>query len=434
MIELLFIFLSIFLFVTLFSYPLNIFNYKNFFFVKIKFFDLILFNVAIHLFILLFFSIFLSNFFIIFIVDLLFSLIFLIFYFKKYLIYFKKNFFIFFFFIILSFSYFVSIAYYPILSWDGAVHWVYKALNFYQGMTYENLKNVPINYYPHLGGFMWFYFWENSILELEYFGRFLQPFLILVTFFSLIDHLSNNFKLIEKFFLILIFTYICKDNFLFGGYQDYLIFVLFYIFSRLFLLIKSNNNLSNKKLMSFFILIVSFLFLWVKQEGFFYFFILNIIFLFHTNFKNNFKFFYFIIFLSLFLFFIFTKIYYFENLTFSEPILRNDLLNNFYPEIFFQKFLVISKYLIISFIKYPIWIIIIIMSILIHYKIKYFDKNKFYLTYFSLIFLFFYLIYFQTGADLTYLLSVTLSRLVFHSSGFLLPILVDYLNIMKRQK
>jgi hypothetical protein len=434
MIEIFYISLSIIIFPILFSYPLNIFNYKIFFSSsKFTFFDLVLFNIVIHLIVLLSFSFFLKDFFIIFVIDIILSLVFLFYYLKNYLVFLKKNLYLFIFYSILSFSFFVSIAFYPILSWDGAVHWVYKALNYYQGETYENLKNVPMNYYPHLGGFMWFYFWKNSLLQLEYFGRFFFSFIFLITIFSLFEYLNERFKLPEKIILILIFSYLCKDNFLFGGYQEYFVFFLLYVFSRFFLFSKNSKNNLDKNILSFFLLCTSFLILWTKQEGFFYFFILNIIFLLHSDSLARFKIFYFLLCALLISIFVLIKIYYFGQLNFNEDILRKELLNSFYPTVLVQKFLLISKYIIISFIKYPIWIVII-ASVIILYKKNYFKKNRFYLTYVFLNFSLLYLIYFQTKMNIEELLPLTLSRLIFQSSGFLLPITLECINRFKNQK
>jgi hypothetical protein len=434
MTEIFYISLSVILFPILFSYPLNIFNYKIIFSsFKFTFFDLVLFNIVVHLIVLLFLSFFLKDFFLIFAIDIILSLTFLFYYLKNYLLFLKKNLYLFIFYSILSFSFFVSIAFYPILSWDGAVHWVFKALNYYQGENYENLKNVPINYYPHLGGFMWFYFWKNSVLQIEYFGRFFFSFIFLITFFSLFDYLSERFKLSEKILLILIFSYLCKDNFLFGGYQEYFVFFLLYVFSRFFLLSKNSKNNSDKNILSFFSLCVSFLILWTKQEGFFYFFILNIIFLLHSSSIPRFKIFYFLLCALLISIFVLIKIYYFERLNFNEDILRKGLLSSFYPTVLVQKFLLISKYIVISFIKYPIWILII-TSVIILYKKNYFNKNRFYLTYTFFIFSLFYLIYFQTKMNIEELLPLTLSRLIFQCSGFLLPITVECINRFKNQR
>jgi hypothetical protein len=379
------------------------------------------------------FSFFLKDFFIIFVIDIILSLVFLFYYLKNYLFFLKKNLYLFIFYSILSFSFFVSIAFYPILSWDAAVHWIYKALNYYQSETYENLKNVPMNYYPHLGGFMWFYFWKNSFLQLEYFGRFFFSFIFLIAIFSLFEYLSERFKLSEKIILILIFSYLCKDNFLFGGYQEYFVFFLLYVFSRFFLFSKNSKNNLDKNILSFFLLCTSFLILWTKQEGFFYFFILNIIFLLHSDSLFRFKIFYFLLCAMLISIFVLIKINYFGQLNFNEDILRKELLSSFYPTVLAQKFLLISKYIIISFIKYPIWIVII-ASVIILYKKNYFNKNRFYLTYFFLIFSLLYLIYFQTKMNIEELLPLTLSRLIFQCSGFLVPITLECINILKNQR
>jgi hypothetical protein len=431
MIELLFTFLSVLLYPLIFSYPLNIFNYKNFFSVaKFKFFDLILLNTVIHLFILLIFSIFINSFKVIFFIDFIISILFFFFYFKKYLFFFKKNSILLLFYVILTFSLFVSISYNPLLAWDGIAHWFYKALNYYQGYDYINLKNVPFNYYPHLGSFIWFYFWKNSFLQIEYFGRFFFVFIYLTSIFSLFDYLKSSFNLLEKILLILIFSYFCKDAMLFAGYQEYLIFSLFYIFSRFFLILKNSNIFLDKNYLSLIILVTSFLILWTKQEGFFYYLILNLIFLVHVNHSNSFKLYYFLLSLFLISIFFFIKIHYFGSLRFNETIFTKQLLLNFYPSIFLNKFILILRYTIISFFKYPVWLFIILSSISL-YKDNYFSKNKFFVSFFLLTFLLFFAIYFQTNQDITVLLPETLSRLIFQSSGFLLPILIDFFNRSK---
>jgi hypothetical protein len=433
MIELFFILLSVFLFPLIFSYPFNVFNYdKIFSSVKLKFFDLILLNIVTHLFLLLIFSIFIKSFTLVFFIDFILSILFFFFYFKKYLIFFKKNSILLLFYIFLTFSLFVSISYNPLLSWDGIEHWFYKALNYYQNQDYANLKNVPFDYYPHLGSFLWFYFWKNSLLQLEYFGRFFFIFIYLISIFSLFDYLKSSFNLLEKISLILIFSYFCKDNMLFGGYQEYLIFTLLYIFSRFFLISQNFNSTLEKNIFSFFILITTFLILWTKQEGFFYYIILNLIFLCHSNHNNFYKLFYFILSFFLMSAFFIIKIHYFEFLRFNETILTKQLLLNFYPSVFFTKFILISRYIIISFIKYPVWFFIILSSILL-YKENYFFKNKCFLSFFLLVFSLFFAIYFQTTMDITSLLPVTLSRLIFQSSGFFLPIIIDSLNRLKNK-
>ena len=434
MFELLQIFLSIFIYFIIFSYPINYFNYNKIFIkIKLNFFDLILLNGIIHLNIYLFLSFFKFNIFFIFLFDIFLAILFFLFYFKQYNFFLKKNSKLFFFFVVLCFSLFVSIAYNPLQSWDGIAHWFFKALNYYQEKEYSDLINVPMNYYPHLGGYLWSYFWKGSLLQAEYFGRFLYPFLFLISIFSLFEQLSKNFSIVEKIILIFIVSYFCIDLMLFGGYQEYLIFILFYIFSRTFLIMKDSKDNLDRNLLSIFFLFTSFLILWSKQEGLFYYIILYIIYLIHSDHKFDFKFLYTILFLILLLFFTFIKIYYFKGIQFNESILHEELSNNFNIKILLYKILIISKYLLISFIKYPIWIIIFFSTLFVFLKTNYFYKKNFFFTYLFLIFLLFFAIYLQTKEDISQLLPLTLSRLVFHSAGFLLPIIIECLNNIKKK-
>lgn len=435
MIELSQILLSVFIFLLIFSYPINYFNYEKIFIkIKLNFFDTILINISIHLSLLLFFSFFTLNIYFIFLCNFFLSAIFFVFYFKKYINFFLKNYKLFFFFLILCFSLFTSIAYNPLLAWDGVAHWFFKVLNFYQDQAFDNLKNVPFNYYPHLGSFVWSYFWKGSVLQLEYFGRFFYVFLFLCSIFSLFDLLNKNFSTNEKIIFIIFFSYFCTDPMLFAGYQEYLIFFLFYFSSRLFFLMQNAIKNLDKNLLSILYLFTTYLLLWSKQEGFFYYIILYVIYIIHSNQRSNFKVIYSIVFFILLSIFVLIKINYLGSLTFNEQILHKELISNFDLNILIYKIFLISKYLFISFFKYPIWLIIFFTSFFLIIKTNFFYKNKFFITYFFLIFLLFFAIYLQTRTDISYLLPLTLSRLVFQSSGFLLLIIVEFFNKISYKK
>lgn len=435
MIELSQILLSVFIFLLIFSYPINYFNYEKIFIkIKLNFFDTILINISIHLSLLLFFSFFTLNIYFIFLCNFFLSAIFFVFYFKKYINFFLKNYKLFFFFLILCFSLFTSITYNPLLAWDGVAHWFFKVLNFYQDQAFDNLKNVPFNYYPHLGSFVWSYFWKGSVLQLEYFGRFFYVFLFLCSIFSLFDLLNKNFSTNEKIIFIIFFSYFCTDPMLFAGYQEYLIFFLFYFSSRLFFLMQNAIKNLDKNLLSILYLFTTYLLLWSKQEGFFYYIILYVIYIIHSNQRSNFKVIYSIVFFILLSIFVLIKINYLGSLTFNEQILHKELISNFDLNILIYKIFLISKYLFISFFKYPIWLIIFFTSFFLIIKTNFFYKNKFFITYFFLIFLLFFAIYLQTRTDISYLLPLTLSRLVFQSSGFLLLIIVEFFNKISYKK
>ena len=431
MIEIFFVFLSVFLFLLIFSYPINIFNY-NILFKKAKFnfFDTILLNIVIHLNVLLIFSFFNLDLTKIFAFHLLLAFLFSIFYLRKYFFFFKKELFLITFFVISCYCLFLVIVSNPALGWDAAAHWFFKVQTYFQGGTFQSLKNLPYNYYPHLGSFIWAYFWKNSVLQIEYFGRFFFIFIYLTTIFSLGGQLNKSFSNIEKIIFILVVMYLCLDFFLFSGYQEYLIFTLFYIISRL--LIISNQIQRKNNLIIIYLLITSNLFLWTKQEGFFYFIILTLIFFFTNDFNKIKKFFYFLGCALLFLFFLFIKINFFDGLKFNETIFHRELFHNLDILIILEKIVIITKYILISFAKYPIWLLILFSIFVVSLKYKYLNKKKFIYLSFFLFFSLIYAIYLQTTMDIKHLLPLTLSRLLFQISGFFLFIVVDLGNRLKK--
>jgi hypothetical protein len=432
MIELFFILLSIAVYFVIFSYPINTFNSIIFFKKnKISLFDTILLNIVIHLNFFLLFSFFKLNLKYIFFADIALGLSFIIYYRNNYCYYLKKNIQRLFFFIIACFSLFVIISYNPILSWDGIAHWYLKARNFYQDGSYHDLYSLPYNYYPHLGPYVWAYFWKNSFLELEYFGRYFFIFIFLVSIFSVTEQLSSRFLDLERNVITIFLIYLTTNLFLFGGYQEYLLFFIFYTFVR-FYRISFFSKLSEINIFLIFLLLSTNLILWTKQEGFFYYIILNLILIFHYQnniLKNKTYIFLFFLFLS---FFIYVKIYFLGSLKFNENIINNELINNFNIIILLKKILLISKYILISFLKYPIWITIIISSVVLAYEKNFFNKNKFLISFFILSIGLVFVIYLQTTMDLVWILPLTLSRLIFPFSGFFIFIIIELFNKKKK--
>ena len=437
MLEIFSILLSIISFIIIFSFPINCYNSKSSLFnyqlnYQLNFFDIILINIILHLNFLLFLSFYSLNLNIIFTIYILIGFLLVLLNFIKYADFFIKNLFSISLFLLILFCLFITIAQSAILTWDGAAHWFFKAQNFYQGSEYKDLKNLPFNYYPHLGPYIWAFFWKNSFLQLEYSGRFFFIFIFLVSIFSLGQQLNSKFSNIEKTLLTFLFVYLSTNLFLFGGYQEYLIFFVFFSFSRLFFLsqyLKKNNFYDFTPA---FLLLASHLVLWTKQEGFFYYIILNLIFLLHYKKHLYYKFVYLILSLVLLLIFIYTKIYFFGSLKFYETIIHADLINNFNLLIVSKKIFLILKYIFISFAKYPIWILIILSSIILWIKYDFFNKNIFLYTFFFFSFSLVFLIFLQTTYELEWLLPLTLNRIVFPISAFLICLIVELLNRLKK--
>ena len=164
--------------------------------------------------------------------------------------------------------FFLTLAAYPKLQWDGLAHWVFKAKLFFDGGNYFDFKNnIPFSYYPHLGTFIWGYFWKNSFIEYEYFGRCVYAFLYLLTLFLTASYFFDKNKTLNKQILLTIFLIVISiDFFLFGGYQEYLLFFFFSILG-LFTILHLQNPKANFTLI---LIIVNLnLICWSKQEGFF---------------------------------------------------------------------------------------------------------------------------------------------------------------------
>ena len=427
MTEIFFLLLQVIFFLLFFLFPLNkniiekYFNFK-----KTTIYDVYVLNTLLYCLAFLILSFFKIK------IDLIiYSLIFIkiiliAFNFKIYSRYFidfnNKFFFLFFFICFLCLS--TQISSYPKLGWDGIGHWYYKALNYQQGGTYENLKNSPVSYYPHLGPYIWSVFWSINKLNLEYFGRIFYLFIYITTIFSSTERFSNKINFNIKLFVTLILLSLTFDNFLVSGYQEYFLFYLFYSFSLIF---NFKDETKSKSLLIVFLLFLSsYLMFWVKQEGLFYIVILTTIFSFFYHKSNILK----LSYITLMVVIVFTSIklksYYHGNFSFNEPILNPELLKYLDYKIFFNTFCLISLEIIKAIIKYPLWIIIILFLILRLIEKKNFlsKENIFFIIYIGLI----YCIYFQTTMDIKELMPLTLDRVIFHGSGFFLIFIVKYLN------
>ena len=295
------------------------------------------------------------------------------------------------------------------LEWDGHF-WYLKALNFYENYNFFNLKNVSHNTgYPHLGGFIWGLFWKISILNNEFFGRMIYVFLYVISILLVAENVTKKFNI--KVLVILTLLFFTFDKFLFGGYQEYL------LFSLIIIIFNFINKINLKKLNYFnlfFIIFSSYLLVWSKNEGIFY---LIAIMLYVTYFQPLSKkliLIFAIIALFLLRMFLFSKItgeYSITRLSFDVSYFESF---NFNLSYYLVKIFIISKHILIAFFKYPIWLLLIFSFFL-----KKMDTKEFHIIYFAFFAtIFLYAIFLNTTQDLVWHLSVTLDRVLFQLSGF----------------
>ena len=107
-------------------------------------------------------------------------------------------------------------------SWDTSRNWYFKALNFFQNKNIENLKNFHNDDYPHLGTFIWAFFWKLPNGNYEYLGRIFYIFIYTLSIFSIVDCLK--IKYLEKIIFAILSISLTYKYDLFSGTQDVLIF------------------------------------------------------------------------------------------------------------------------------------------------------------------------------------------------------------------
>ena len=387
-------------------------------------------NLVFFLYFCLFFSFLNVDLKILFKIYLLMSCIFILFNFKKLSFNFNKVDVLYFFvFSLIIISIFLSIAQNLKLEWDGH-HWIEKVLIFFKDGLIQNLKDVIIHpHYPHLGSYIWALFWKNSLLELEYFGRYFYVYFYIVSVFLILNLLNLKNKII-KLIIVLFFVLITYEPYLLAGYQEYLIFSSL-IFASRYILIINFKAPANLKLI-FLILSILYTICWFKDEGVVYFIIFSITLILFLKNSNFSKIFFVFTIIGLLIFQYILQKYLIGIYDFPQKISIFEVLNDVSNlKILFTKLTKIFMHCIIAFIKYPLWLIILISVFIQFFFIKKIDN---YSNYF-LICLFFNLTFiitiFFTFKSFDFMLRVSLDRLLFQTSGFYITLILLTLKNIK---
>lgn len=422
MIELTLILFQFFLLFILFLFPIT--PYLNSHYLgKYNFdiYNIFCLNIIINLNIFLIFSIFIKNIELLFLINLGLAILFLLYNLKKNILFFKLiNWKLLFLFFLVNISIFISIAEDPKLNWDGVVQWLPKASTYFQGLGFTD---VGAHTYPHLGGFLWGYFWKNSFSGLEYSGRFFYIFFYILSIFSLINLLQINKKL--KFPILLVFIIfilsITYDRFLFGGYQDTLLFSLLIMISNILYLIIVKNY---KNFLTYSLYFMgAFICCWIKQEGLIYFFILSFILIFYEK-RTKFIILNSIAFLVLLSIYFLLKLHLIGEVQFDQKI-DFKIFNSFEFEIFKSIFLPLTINIFAAIIKYPLWLIILFFISISIFTKKNIPEIKYAYSFFVLnsVFIIFVIFYSCLNLNLdtcSLIMRVSMDRILYQSSGFYL--------------
>ena len=421
MIEIINIFYLLLVSIIIFSFPFNnVYLRKKFFLIKLNLFEIYSINILSILTFFLIFSFFEIEIYLIFLALLLISLI--NFFYIDWKFFFKSPYLLIFFclfFVVFS----TEVSTYPYLEWDAAVNWIFKTLNFKNNYSFQNLENVP-GYvgYPHLGPYLWAFFWEISFVNQEYTGRLSFIFVYLMIFFSLIERLKIND--ISKIIILIFFIIISYDRILINGYQEPLMFSLCAIFMILIEKIdSSNNNFFNY----LFLIICANLILWIKNEGMFFLMFLSFFIFSKKQIDKKNKLFL----ISFFILLIFIKknifITFFGDMPFGWVGYTFLPIADLFSLEIIQRLPFLIFQILMNFAKYPIYIIFILCLLHTLFKEK-IIKN-------SLDFLFFFLINLSMSASIFYFVNdanwmhhakVGLDRMMYQTSGVYLIYILRY--------
>jgi len=423
MIETVQIFVSLFILLFFFTFPISLKLAKNTISEKINIFENYMINIIINSFLFLIISFFKINFLyyfwlvILILIKINFSSL------QSYYKYFSKEKKIVIFFLISLLTISFNISSNAILGWDGVAHWYYKVLNFNQGFGYENLYKLNFNIYPHLGPYIWNFFWFVGPSEYEYSGRFFYVLAYLVPIFATFSRIKKSEEI--KILLLLIIIFLHYDLFLFSGYQEYF---MFFMIASIPVLINLKNN-KNSGLIVILIIIALSLLPWIKREGLIFNILILVSIIFSKKLLKKEIFFIFITSIGALIFFFVIRKYYNSNFNIDFDTKRNigflfqDITN---LKLTLYRTTIIIYEIIKASIKYPLFML---CSIFLLYK--FFSEKKVNEEVIFLILSIFFIMGTYFIPEGFKFIKQTMDRLIFQTAGFYLVYLVFCINKLK---
>ena len=253
-------------------------------------------------------------------------------------------------------------------------------------------------------------------LSLEYFGRFIFPLVHLISIFTICNAFQTNRNYLYKILLSIFLITISLDFYLYGGYQEYLLFFLFAILGAICF---ENFQAKDKMISSIFIILILNLIIWTKQEGFFYAIIFGVT-LSIFNYKNKkIALFFLISLILLTTIHIQIKSFVIDTNMFNEKFFNDQIKEYLNLKVLLNDLIIIFKHIIISSFHYPIILFVTILMLLFSIQKKN-VRDYFFYSIFILNLLFIISIYLQTKMDLEDVLPVTIDRILLQSSSFYL--------------
>ena len=311
------------------------------------------------------------------------------------------------------------------LGWDAKYFWYLKTINFYQNNDLLSLNKIPAMDYPHLGSYIWSFFWKFPFDAYEYLGRifYVSIYVLSIFYFCEIFETTDLYKIILSS-LILISSYAGE---LFSGNQEVIVFSLVLISSKLSYEIILNKN--NSSIENIIFLLLSFnTAIWIKNEGLFLigFMILFVLILSNITFLEKKILLITSVFLVIFrisvLMLLDTNLESFQ----FDKTLNLSHLNNLLTNI-----KTISFYLIVYLVSLPLILFGLALAVYNFYNFKIDKIQIFIIGYTILNILFIFAAFIFAMENVEWQVRVGLKRVMFQSSGFYLLTVVYLLNKTK---
>jgi len=328
--------------------------------------------------------------------------------------------------VLLSFIILISIdiAHELYFAWDTQTNWFFKTLNFYQNQKFEDLKNLPSFDYPHLGTYIWSFFWKFPSNSFEYLGRITYAFIYTLSIFSITECLRVN--VCEKIIFAILLIFLTYSYEIFSGLQDILIFSLILIITKFAYYFFEKKFISNRLQLILILLGAANILCWVKNEGIFYaFFLFFCIFI--TNnliLKNKIA----LITGSLIIISLKIFIFNFYDTTLDAYSYEFEETLNFEFLLILEKIKIITFYLIIYFSQNPIYLLTIPVLIYITFKYPLKNITKFVIYFLILNFSFIYITYLFMAVEVEVKIRHSMLRLIFQTSGFYFLAIIILIN------
>ena len=328
--------------------------------------------------------------------------------------------------VLLSFVILISIdiAHELYFAWDTQDFWFFKALNFFQDQEFENLNNFSTPDYPHLGTYIWSFFWKFPSNSFEYLGRITYAFIYTLSIFSITECLRVNAY--ERIIFAILLIFLTYNYELFSGMQDVLIFSIILIITKFVYYFFEKKFISNRLQLILILLGAANILCWIKIEGIFYaFFLLFCIFI--TNnliLKNRIA----LITGSLIIISLRIFIFNFYDATLNTSAYEFEKTLNFEFLLILEKIKIITYYLIIYFSQNPIYLLTIPVLIYITFKYPLKNITKFVIYFLILNFSFIYIIYLFMPVEVEVSIRHNMLRLIFQTSGFYFLAIIILIN------